>query len=387
MEPIELLQPGDVIFGRFKVEAGGRGGGQCFGFKGEDIQAPANRPWERPVFIKQYHDVILGTGEAEALGAHFEALRERLREKSHYLCRPICVGEAKNSVIAVFEYVSGKSLRAWMEEGINQTQCTRFAQAITNAVRILHTAGIAHLDLKPDNVLIEENRRSGNLFVRLIDTDAARINGVGLRRKVYGTPGYMSPEHFAPKRYGEVSERSDVFTLGIMLFELLLKRYPFAGNDYRFAVENAAFEIPPNTYHREIIEQVVSCLQPDPSRRPRAGWIHSTLHKHHETDFAALDPKDRWVNGYVRIESGEFRRTYYQSVHLGRTNFRGSGVVGLPPTFLLLRINASDVSIELTDDDVNISLGDRPLVLGRPRRLNSGDTFVIDNNHFIVSVA
>src|SRR5262245_31423242 len=126
---MELLQSGDVLFDRFLVESHLDSGGQSFGFKGTDIKA--DRSWQKPVFIKQYHDLVPRSAESAALGPHFRSLNQKLADKAHYLCLPVHVGEASNSVIAIFPFVDGKSLRELLDEGIPQARCVRFAQAIT----------------------------------------------------------------------------------------------------------------------------------------------------------------------------------------------------------------------------------------------------------------
>lgn len=374
---MELLKPKEIVFDRFKIEEATAGGGQSFGFRGQDLHAPPDRPWQRPVFIKQYHDLIPGSAEAKSLSAHFDALNDRLREDSGYLCLPVHVGEVNNSIVAVFPLVRGKSLKTWMDEGLTQDQCVRFAQAITNAIRILHKANIAHLDLKPENVMIEENWKSGKLFVRLIDTDAAQIDGVGLRAKIIGTKGYMSPEHFAPQQYGAVSRASDVFTLGVLLYGLLFKEHPYPHEDYNEFVESESFEVPPNSYHREIVEQIVGCLHAYPSMRPQAGWVHSTFHQHYSSDLEAIGQTDLWLPRYVQVAANGFQRTYFGGVHLGRNHFRGSALTNLPSKFLRLRISKSGPLLELTDRDIDVLVCNKFLRLGEPCFLRTSDTATI----------
>lgn len=389
---MELLHQYDRIFGgRFVILNRLGGGGQSFTFIGLDNQAPPKRPWKKTVFIKQYRDIRPGTQKAIALQDHFQVLRERLKNKSYYLCRPIHLGEENGSVIGVFEYVHGKSLEDWMRDGLSQNQRVRLAYAITNAIRILHSAGVVHLDLKPGNILVEEKK--GQLYARIIDIDAAQIDGVGLRSKVYGTMNYMSPEHVAPDHYGCVSDRSDVFALGIIIFQLLFNKYPFFGDDYWSAVQNGDIEVPENRYHRDVVERIVKCLETDPQRRPKAGWVHSTLHKHRNNNFEAYEEKDRWLSVYVSLSSGAFQRSYYYGTHLGREHFLGSGIVGLPPIFLCLYLTTKGVSIELTDEEVDVFVLEgrlhsfkANLPKGYRKPLRTGNILTIKGKQFAVTV-
>ena len=285
------------MFGRYRVEHFLGAGGQAFGFAGFDKQAPGDRPWERHVFLKQYHDVLPSDPELKAFDQRIITLRERLQEKENYICLPKRVGHDHSSLIMVFPKVRGRTLRDWMNHGISEPQCVRFALGLANAVRIIHKAGVVHLDLKPDNVMIEEHHRDGEpqYFIQIIDLDSALIDGVGFRKGVMGTPMYYSPEHAAPEKFGEVSPKSDVFTLGIMLYELLFKTHPFAAcGSYDQSIARRECVIPRSDYHRDIVSCIHRALSPDPLRRPTSGRIHFALSQHRQDQLQAHDADHRW---------------------------------------------------------------------------------------------
>ena len=152
---MQLLQPGQIVFGRYRVEKFLGAGGQAFGFAAHDTRAPASRPWERKVFLKQYHDLVPSPQELAAFDQRVTTLRDRLHEKEHYICLPKRVGTDNNSLIMIYARVRGQTLRDWMSRGLTQPQCVRFALGLANAIRIIHKAGVIHLDLKPENALIE----------------------------------------------------------------------------------------------------------------------------------------------------------------------------------------------------------------------------------------
>ena len=248
-----ILSKGTVILDHYKIEELKTAAGQCFGYNAIDIKAPSSKPWERSVFVKQYHDIMPGSDESHSLLRKYDALRDRLGEKSNYICLPQSSGEAGGALVTVFPFVNGKSLKDKFMDGLTQEECIRISFALIKTVREIHKKGIAHLDLKHDNVVIEESARDGQLYIRLIDFDAASIDGTCLRSSVKGTEHYFSPEHAFPERFGEVSSASDIFTLGIMLSELLLRRHPFAeAHDYRAAITSEDYQIPENEYHREV---------------------------------------------------------------------------------------------------------------------------------------
>jgi serine/threonine protein kinase len=264
----------------------------------------------------------------------------------------------------------GTPLKEWLAgPDLSQEHRIRFSLAIANALRILHKSKIAHLDLKPANILIEENRKKEQVFVRLIDLDAARIDGVGLRDSVYGTDGYASPEHCEPHSYGEVSEASDVFTLGIILFELLFRVYPFRGTNYRKAVTSQDFEVPPSDYHRDVVGTIVACLRPMAKDRPTAGRVHSMLYEHHHTSFEAVNREEKWLvptSVTIEREVGDFRftRTYYRDVDLGSNAFRGSGLNNLPSRLLRFRFTPHGLCATLMSSTVEVRVNDEVIRLG-----------------------
>jgi DNA-binding response OmpR family regulator len=123
------------------------------------------------------------------------------------------------------EYLLRGDLRARMQAGLKETEALRYVEQIASALRVVHNAGLLHRDLKPPNVMLRENDE-----VALIDFGLARaLDGstpstrTGVLR---GSPYYMSPE----QAQGEVLDvRSDFYSLGIMLYEMLTGRKPYTG--------------------------------------------------------------------------------------------------------------------------------------------------------------
>lgn len=392
MGGVVLFKPGEVILGRYRVVEFANAGGQGIGWRGVDTN-PDNW-WEAEVFAKQYTDVFTGTEEAKELNEHFCKLRKKLSGNEHYLCLPRAVGEVNGSVVAIFPLVAGESLTAWLERDdhpLSPTQRVRFSLAVATAVRILSKAGVAHLDLKPDNILIEDKEQT---YIRIIDTDAAQIDGRGLRREIIGTPWYQSPEHFNPNKYGPMSSKSDVFTLGIILFELLFGVNPFLTLaykqevEYEEAAESGGFEVPENSYHHEVVDVVVASLSRWPHCRPSAGKVHSVLHTHCRSNLMAKTPQERWVAPSCCIRGlgpSRFVRTYYAGEHLGERHFRGSLIPGLSSRFLRLRIDGNGSYVELTDNSVQVKLGGRCLPLGRELFFDNELRLMIAGTEFTIT--
>jgi CheY-like chemotaxis protein len=123
------------------------------------------------------------------------------------------------------EYLLRGDLKARMQAGLKEAEALRYVEQIASALRVVHNAGLLHRDLKPPNVMLRENDD-----VALIDFGLARaLDGstpstrTGVLR---GSPYYMSPE----QAQGEILDvRSDFYSLGIMLYEMLTGRKPYTG--------------------------------------------------------------------------------------------------------------------------------------------------------------
>jgi serine/threonine protein kinase len=384
---MSLLIVGDTFGEQFEVvEESFSGGFRSVGSRG--IDKKAKKPWEQTVFIKQYKAIYLevGTEKANRLPIFYQALRNRLKSNKLRFCLPFYVGEANDTMVAVFHCIQGKSLGDWQNDGLSQEQWIGLALSISNSIRIMHKVGIIHLDLSPQNILIEENANTNKLYVKIIDFDGAQIDGVGLSSEIVGTVSYRSPEHIEPTHYGEVSEKSDVFTLGILLFELLFRQHPFPVGDYLTAVENSEISVPENTYHRQVVEKVLACLRPNPKTRPKAGWVHSTLYTHRLTNLEAVEPCDQWHQCVVLLEADNFQRLCYKNIHLGQNHFRGSGLENLPRQFLRLWLESEGASVELSDNGVNVSISGKQLIRDVVYPIEHSDLLTIDDLDFLVIV-
>jgi eukaryotic-like serine/threonine-protein kinase len=124
------------------------------------------------------------------------------------------------------EYFPRGDLKARMHQGISEGEAVRYVENIAQALRIVHHAGILHRDLKPPNVMLRENDD-----VVLIDFGLARNLEGGLQSTrtgvLRGSPYYMSPE----QALGETLDaRTDLYSLGIIFYEMLTGKKPFSGN-------------------------------------------------------------------------------------------------------------------------------------------------------------
>ena len=133
------------------------------------------------------------------------------------------------------DFIEGESLAALLkrERRVTPQRAARLFEQVLEGVKAAHALGIVHRDLKPENILVSENE-SGRRRVRLLDFGLAKVtraespeaNTMTEPGVVMGTFGYMSPEQLAG---GDVDERSDIFSVGVMVAEALTGERPFRG--------------------------------------------------------------------------------------------------------------------------------------------------------------
>jgi CheY-like chemotaxis protein len=135
-------------------------------------------------------------------------------------------GVADDHAYIAMEYCGGGSLKRRISAGIERHEATFLMREIADALGALHAAGIFHRDLKPTNVLFRDDGTLALIDFGLAKRAALRaeITGAGA---IFGTPYYMSPE----QGHGEpVDARGDIYSLGIMFFEMLTGAKPFDGD-------------------------------------------------------------------------------------------------------------------------------------------------------------
>lgn len=157
------------------------------------------------------------------------------------------------STYFVMEYLDGPSLKAALEEE-NPMPVPRIldiASQLCEALGAAHDRGIVHRDLKPDNIhLVKQGNRDG--FVKVLDFGIAKVGGASAKKltqagKVFGTPHYMSPEQCSGS---EVDHRTDIYAIGVMLYEMSCGRVPFDADNLMGVLTKHVYEnpIPPREF-------------------------------------------------------------------------------------------------------------------------------------------
>ena len=212
------LEPGDMI-DHYRIENAVARSGMSALYKATDLKTG------RLVAIKVPYE------ELETDPVLFERF-QREQQIGEQLDHPGIVktydGEERSRLYMVLEWVEGKLLRMILnqERKLPIDRAVKIALGICDALDYMHTRGVVHRDLKPENVMVDEQDR-----IKLIDfgiamkEDARRLTFTNISTML-GTPDYISPEQVKGQR-GD--QRSDIYALGAMLYEMLTGHTPFSG--------------------------------------------------------------------------------------------------------------------------------------------------------------
>ncbi|MCA9651288.1 MAG: serine/threonine protein kinase, partial [Myxococcales bacterium] len=159
-------------------------------------------------------------------------------------------GQDENGVLYLaMEILQGKDLADYLGEHrrLPWVEVSAIAMQLVQGLAAAHQRGIVHRDLKPENVFLSPGRSGGPHQVKLLDFGIAKVLDVHQARlttegSVFGTARYMSPEHASG---GQVDARSDVYGVGILLYEMLAGRPPFTGDDFMRTAHQHVSEPPP----------------------------------------------------------------------------------------------------------------------------------------------
>ncbi|GAA0939374.1 protein kinase domain-containing protein [Actinocorallia libanotica] len=179
------------------------------------------------------------------------------------------IGQYEQTLYLVMEHLEGRDLKSLLEDGRLPLERTlEIAAELLGALGAAHAQGVVHRDVKPGNVMI---LNKGGL--KILDFGIARFTDATVTGSVVGTPAYMAPEQFTGNT--EVDGRCDLYSFGVMLYEMVVGRPPFEGSTLPEFVYAHLQKVPdpPRTVRPELPESlnrlITDLLAKDPAGRPR----------------------------------------------------------------------------------------------------------------------
>ena len=256
------FQPGDVFDNRYRiVEEIGRGGmGRVYKAEDTELSITVALKFIRPKF--SLNPIFVERFKKETLTA---------RSISHeHVIRIHDFGDAEKIKYISMEYIKGQNLGELIQASGSLTieTAVNMTKQMCEALKTAHHKGIVHQDLKPSNIMIDN---SGQAYI--MDFGLAKslyIQDAALSGRITGTPQYMSPEQAKREK---VDQRSDIYSLGIMMYEMLTGKTLFDADTREDYMEKHINEFPkspssinPNIPH--LLENIVlKCLEKDRNKR------------------------------------------------------------------------------------------------------------------------
>jgi serine/threonine protein kinase len=263
---------GDVIAGRYRIDRVLGEGGMGVVFAATHLEL------QEPVAIKLMLPSLVGHPESAARFAR-EA-RATVRIKSEHVARLFDFGKLPDgSPFMVMEYLEGETLAARLERG-DSTPIQEAVDILIEAcagVADAHRLGIVHRDLKPENIFLASETSNGDdeVVVKILDFGISKADVLASATRTeggMGTPAYAAPEQL--RCAVDANAMSDVWSLGVVLFELLTGRLPFTARSFAEMCVAVLMQRPPSprTLREEIPEELAQVALTAMSVEPEARY-------------------------------------------------------------------------------------------------------------------
>jgi len=271
--PVEELTRGTTFAGRYEIiEELGKGGmGKVYRVEDKKIKEEVALKLIKPEISADKKTIERFSNELK--------IARKITHKN--VCRMYHLGEAEGAYFITMEYVPGGDLKTFIRRAapLSTARTIAIAKQICNGLAEAHSIGVVHRDLKPNNIMIDDD---GNALI--MDFGIARsikakgITGAGV---MIGTPEYMSPEQVEGK---ETDQRSDIYSLGVILYEMVTGRVPFEGDTALTIAVKHKTEEPksPREYNTQLSEDlsrvILRCMEKNKEKRYQsAGEVRSEL--------------------------------------------------------------------------------------------------------------
>ena len=303
---------GTVLSGRYRLESKLGSGGMS------TVYLASDETLDRPVAIKLLHAEI--SDQPDQLERFRREARAAARLSHPNLVAVIDAGEEDGRPYIVFEYIEGETLKRRIQEhgGLEIDEAVAYAIEIGRGLAAAHSRMLIHRDVKPQNVLIDpDGRAKVTDFGIALSLEAKGLTQTG---RVLGTTDYVSPEQAMGD---EVDERSDVYSLGIVLYEMLTGEVPYDAETQVGVAMKHVNEPMPDVYER----------RPDVSAAV-AAVVDRAAAKHPEDRYDSIAEMVRDLEGTLEVEAargggttGE-ATTVLDSVPRSERRFGGGGLSG-----------------------------------------------------------
>ena len=290
--------------GRYKITSELGRGAMGVVYKGED---PA---LDRTVALKT---IILSddaAGRSEYHARFFQEAKAAGRLNHPQIITVYDFGEEGEIAYMAMEFLKGTELRTRMKEGtISLPEAVHIAEQVAEGLGYAHEHGVVHRDIKPSNIMLLPHDQ-----VKIMDFGIARMRASDHKTStglVLGTPKYMSPEQVAG---APVDHRSDIFSLGVVLYEMLTHTKLFSGQDTPQIFHNVVNFQPaaPSRLNPEVppmLDFVVErALKKDPAVRYQDAFelatdLHSALAELVNREAAATEKRDRETTKTIKLDA------------------------------------------------------------------------------------
>lgn len=291
-----MVEAGTVLLNKYRID-------RLLGQGGMGVVALAyHLQLQQPVAIKFLLPDVLD--KPQVVQRFLREAQASVRLKSEHVCRVIDVGTLETGApYMVMEYLDGVDLGVLLQQQgrVYPGVAVDFVLQACEALAEAHALGIVHRDLKPSNFFLTR-RPDGSPLIKVLDfgiskTHAQLEENLTSTQSILGTPAYMSPEQLKASKY--VDARADIWSLGVVLYELMCGQRPFTASVFSELVLKVAIEpapLPPQSLSLPpgLAEIVMCCLQKEPEGRyPSVAELAHALAPYAQTPSVASSAAER----------------------------------------------------------------------------------------------